>query len=371
MITPLVDTLCCGGVSLVVVPLVLLYVWSRPEQIDFSFHVNDLLITSIFINWPHFMASYRILYGKPENANKHRGVSIVLPIILIGVILYAMATANQDPMRSAQQQAGVTNESGSSVQATQRQWVNPRVLKVLSPLAPLLLAWHYTGQSWGMTAAFAFIGGIRIRKPERWLIRSGYYSLLVYHVIWVVVNTEMLFDLGVVHEGIYYGLKALLKAWRIVVVLAFLLGLYGFQRLRQQNEKPIPIRCWLPWVATFSWYMLIDVYPNGFLFLQVFHALQYLIFPLRVEMNDFAGTHSANRAQQIRHVVVYYLYLVGIGIVVFKTPEWLQDPGLEFALIVSAAINVHHYFIDGVIWKIRRPEVRQSLFGHLTPAEAK
>jgi len=30
-------------------------------------------------------------------------------------------------------------------------------------------------------------------------------------------------------------------------------------------------------------------------------------------------------------------------------------------------INLHHYFIDAVIWKIREPEVRKSLFGHLTP----
>ena len=28
-------------------------------------------------------------------------------------------------------------------------------------------------------------------------------------------------------------------------------------------------------------------------------------------------------------------------------------------------INLHHYFIDAVIWKIREPEVRNSLFGHL------
>ena len=34
---------------------------------------------------------------------------------------------------------------------------------------------------------------------------------------------------------------------------------------------------------------MIDIYPNGFLFLQVFHALQYLIFPLRVELNQRAA----------------------------------------------------------------------------------
>ena len=32
-------------------------------------------------------------------------------------------------------------------------------------------------------------------------------------------------------------------------------------------------------------------------------------------------------------------------------------------------INIHHYFTDGVIWKISNPEVRRELFAHVVPAE--
>jgi hypothetical protein len=28
-------------------------------------------------------------------------------------------------------------------------------------------------------------------------------------------------------------------------------------------------------------------------------------------------------------------------------------------------INIHHYFTDGVIWKISNPEVRKELFAHV------
>jgi hypothetical protein len=31
-------------------------------------------------------------------------------------------------------------------------------------------------------------------------------------------------------------------------------------------------------------------------------------------------------------------------------------------------INIHHYFTDGVIWKISNPEVRRELFAHVPPA---
>jgi len=30
-------------------------------------------------------------------------------------------------------------------------------------------------------------------------------------------------------------------------------------------------------------------------------------------------------------------------------------------------INIHHYFTDGVIWKISNPEVRKELFAHVQP----
>ena len=41
---------------------------------------------------------------------------------------------------------------------------------------------------------------------------------------------------------------------------------------------------------------------------------------------------------------------------------------LQFA--VGSFVNIHHYFIDNVIWKIRNPVVRQELFGHLQPVRA-
>jgi hypothetical protein len=45
---------------------------------------------------------------------------------------------------------------------------------------------------------------------------------------------------------------------------------------------------------------------------------------------------------------------------------WLGDrPGQVTALCLLAFLNVHHYFTDGVMWKLRNPAVREDLFGHL------
>ena len=65
--------------------------------------------------------------------------------------------------------------------------------------------------------------------------------------------------------------------------------------------------------------------------------------------------------------------LVFCGWLVFVMPGELEShigPKLHylFALqLLVVAINIHHFFVDGTIWKISNPEVRRTLFAHLEP----
>jgi hypothetical protein len=43
--------------------------------------------------------------------------------------------------------------------------------------------------------------------------------------------------------------------------------------------------------------------------------------------------------------------------------------GSAAPVLILYFINIHHYFTDGVIWKISNPEVRRDLFAHVMPAE--
>jgi hypothetical protein len=54
------------------------------------------------------------------------------------------------------------------------------------------------------------------------------------------------------------------------------------------------------------------------------------------------------------------------GAFVFLGPDALPGQTLPFgASILLALINIHHYFIDGCVWKISTPEVKKDLFRHL------
>src|SRR5438067_10733437 len=42
-----------------------------------------------------------------------------------------------------------------------------------------------------------------------------------------------------------------------------------------------------------------------------------------------------------------------------------EEPGKAAPILILMFINIHHYFTDGVIWKISNPEVRRELFAHV------
>ena len=41
--------------------------------------------------------------------------------------------------------------------------------------------------------------------------------------------------------------------------------------------------------------------------------------------------------------------------------EWLAVIGLAPLIIVYQTINFHHYIVDSMIWKVRKPKMKQTL----------
>ncbi|QDT10300.1 hypothetical protein [Planctomycetes bacterium K23_9] len=353
LISPRVDLLLGGGLSLVIALIVIVYGSINVTSMDGALiAVGTYLFTDLLINAPHFMASYRVLYSRRDNFRKHPLVTIVAPVLGIGLIAYVGLWSYRNSL---------TIESGQS-------GALPFPMIVLNALAPVLLGWHYVGQSWGTTACFASLSGFRMTSTHRRLIRVGFYALFLYHITWGCQAMGLLEAWYPQEDVGIYMMKALMSACRVLVLASFVLGAAGFWLLGKSQQRIVPLKVWLPWCATYSWYVMVDVYPQSFFLLQIFHALQYLMFPARVEMNE----HCRDGSMKM-HMLLYYLSLVVIGFVVF---EWTQILGWtaggvvpRYFLMMGTAtmmvVNVHHYFTDAVIWKIRDPVVRKSVFGHL------
>ena len=121
---------------------------------------------------PHFMASYRIVYRSREMILRHKWATIYVPLNHDRVL-----RARLDGNRSTSSRRAVRKR----YERTSPTWRAPSHNDVFISVASAYLAWHYTGQVWGMMASYAYLAGTAFDKTERLLIRTSLRILLVWH----------------------------------------------------------------------------------------------------------------------------------------------------------------------------------------------
>jgi len=341
---PWIDLLGCGGLSILVCAGVLGWFAVQPPSPE-VFSLSAFAMLSLLLNYPHFMASYRILYASRENVLRYPWSSLWVPALLV----LAVAASAFLPQPADAEPA----------------LIHPTTVGLLFAAAAVYLAWHYTGQAWGMTVAFGWIAGIRYDLDERLMIRGGYRMWLAWHVAWALKQLAGHGLLDVETERWLLGyLGPMYDVLLVAALLTFPLGVAGFVKVRRRTGIAPPLRAIVPWVAIYFWYLLIHFDPNALVLVQVFHALQYLVFTSRVDLNRYVRK-GGGRA--LLHLVVYYvtlLVMAGIVATVQFVPARIDAHASLFNAVIFC-INIHHYFLDGAIWKISNPEVRRDLFAHL------
>jgi hypothetical protein len=334
IINPVVDFLCVGGLSLIVfVPLLFS---GRSDLLLIGAGAQAFLATAI--NMPHFMASYRLIYRSPETIMKHKWASIYVPSILIVYSVIALW------------------ETQSS----------RALFAVMIAVSSAYLAWHYTGQVWGMMASYAYLGGTRFEASERTLIRTGLRILLAWHVTWFLYTQLMNPD----------RIRPLYLLVSAGTALAFVLGAIGILRMRKRTGRMLPMHAVVAWLAIFSWYAVLARDPKALFWVQIAHAIQYLAFPFRVEMNRTLRSSGS----AVVHMILYAGGLLVASVVMSRVVPasamsvvgnmFGEEPAKAAPIIILMIINIHHYFTDGVIWKLSNPEVRQELFAHVPGASS-
>jgi hypothetical protein len=335
MISPVIDLLCVGGLSLLVfVPLLLS---GRTDLLLIGAGAQAWIAT--LVNMPHFMASYRIVYRSKQMILQHRWASLYVPLGLAGYVLFAIWASSRTPV--------------------------PVI--ILVAVASAYLAWHYTGQVWGMMASYAYLEGVSFDKNERFLVRTSLRILLVWHVTWFLYT--QLRDPSRV-KPLYFLVSA-------GTVVALVLGATGLARMRRRTGMIPPLRAMVAWMALFVWYAVMARDPKALFWIQIAHAIQYLAFPIRVEINRTRSAAAQSAARFGSHMVLYAVALIAISFVVGKVVPgramdvfadvFGEEPGRVAPILVLVFVNIHHYFTDGVIWKISNPEVRKELFAHVMP----
>jgi hypothetical protein len=343
---PVVDFLLVGGLSLIVfIPLLLS---GRSDLLLVSVGAQALIATAI--NMPHFMASYRLVYSSRATILRHKWASIYVPAILVAYIAIALWDAQRSPWDAQHP---------------------PALLIVLIAVASGYLAWHYTGQAWGMIASFTYLAGTRFERVERLLIRASLRILLAWHVTWFLY-TQL--RNGELVRPLYVLISA-------ATIVGFVLGAVGILLMRRRIGRLPPARALVAWLAIFVWYAAMARDPRALFWVQIAHALQYLAFPVRVEMNRTTRAGLASPYRVALHMAGYGAILLVVSIAVAQLVPMSamgivgnifgEESGRAAPILLLMFINIHHYFTDGVIWKISNPDVRRELFAHVASQPSK
>ena len=329
--------MCVGGLSLVVMIPMLLS--GRSDLVLIGAGAQAWLATAI--NMPHFMASYRLVYGSRAMIAKHKWAAIYLPLIMLVYMAVAVWQAQE----------------------------SQALVIVFITVSSVYLAWHYTGQVWGMMASFAFLGGTSFDKTERRMIRTSLRILLTWHLSWFLFT--QLRDPSRV-AWVYQAASA-------ATVIAFLMGALGLFRHKRRTGSPPPMLAIVAWISIFVWYAVMARDPKALFWVQIAHAIQYLAFPVRMELNKAhaSSPHSASRSAL--HMAYYAIGLLLISFIIGQVvPKAMmgavgdlfgEEPGKAAPILILMFINIHHYFTDGVLWRISNPDVRKELFAHVSSTD--
>ena len=122
----------------------------------------------------------------------------------------------------------------------------------------------------------------------------------------------------------------------------------------------------VPFAAQYVWWLPVTrQFEFYFLLTPMFHSLQYLAFVYKME-----GTRLRSEPRREVKATLLVSGLVLAGWMAFELLPNTLDTALgtfaawQMFFFFTAAmlfINVHHYFIDNVLWRFKNPEVRAYL----------
>src|SRR5204862_1131662 len=115
----------------------------------------------------------------------------------------------------------------------------------------------------------------------------------------------------------FVDLTPLYTGLSVLTSIALAMGLAGFAMHKSRTGRIAPLRAWIPWIAIFVWYAAMARVGLPALFIvQIAHALQYLIFPFRVEMNRTRRALGPGASQLVVFQIMIYLTVLLAGSIV-------------------------------------------------------
>jgi hypothetical protein len=306
------------------------------------------------INDPHFSVTYLLFYEdararafgrafSPAQRARYVFAGVVVPLLLGAWAIFALA------MKSAV------------------------VLGWMIQLMFLLVGWHYVKQGFGAMIVLAAHRGVTFRPRERLVILA--HCLAAWAHAWARRGYpgREVEEKGVVYTTLarpsWLGqATAILLSATVVALVAVLVG-----KWRREGRLPLvtPLAALLSSVWAWSIYSGID--PLVRYVVPALHSVQYLYFVWLLKGNEAREREGPPWFEASARVRLGILAVSALGLawLLFHGAPWWLDDGLvtrrerlsalgptPYFAALYTFVNIHHYFMDNVIWRRDNPLTR-------------
>lgn len=324
-VNPLVDAFFVGGASLLLFAYFRLTLTGYARAQVAGSTTAAVALLAWIGNWPHFSATAYRLYQSREHVRQFPLTAWLIPA------LAALAT-------------------------TACFWYPASFAPYFIKLFVLWSPYHFSAQTLGITLLYARRANLPVSRRAR--IALGIFFVAGF--LTQYAQTEMALSTGFLYAAAYPQFP--LPTW---APLAFRSMTYAsllwaaLELLPEMRRLPrFPWILLLPIVTHYVWFVYGSDDISFQLFIPFFHALQYLLLAWAIEMG------SARRP--LARTLLWFSLNAAFGAFLFLgIPHLLSLRGWNFEyalLILAAGISLHHYFVDGVIWKLRREPEESPLF---------
>jgi tetratricopeptide (TPR) repeat protein len=326
-----------GGLTFLLFPLALV--------ISPKLNVVAFLVLLVFCNYPHYMATIYRVYGQRSQIERYKIFSLYITgLLLLTAILGHLA-------------AGF--------------W--------LTALYTIYFIWspyHYTGQNYGVALMYLRRGGTEPSKAERWLLYVGLMSCFAMYLAFINMDSRSI--MFPYHSfGIPTGIVR--PAWLALFAVALAsTGVFLFRVMRRTARAALaPVLlivfsqfAWFAFttgIPLFATHLGLEWLPIGGLVPAVafLHCAQYLGITAYYAKRDRVAENGEFAMWRYLAVLMVGGVFLWLGAARVLSQVFAVDYGISF-LIMLSLINIHHFVVDGAIWKLRDGRIARLLISPAT-----
>ncbi len=304
-----------------------------------------LVVVAVASNGPHLVSTWTRVYFDPQEWRSRRFATVGVPLLIFALVFVLNWKLGEHGPRL--------------LNSTILYWAT----------------WHFAAQNWGILRIYQRKSGepltswaTKLERPLLLLITLFCISHRLY------TGPRVLFGVEVFYPQLPYAL-----VMGLLAPMAVLLGVLLVTRFRERHG-PYAKAAWLrlafigcSFVGFFVPFQLIKSDDtSAFAAAAAWHGFQYLGMVRHYNLNVWKGGVHA-RAKVISWLsqpgwargFLYWALLMALAgavyVVIFALSLVTPWSFYTWAGVIWVSLTLSHYWVDGVIWKLRRPELAQRV----------